>query len=107
MEQNDFDSYSSYEDWPLPPDVSLEARKTDVTIDPVLGTGGELVAGPSELRPGQFAWNCFTIRRVQTGKYVSIRLTWNDLGQDVANPGILHTLQNGCDDDPHGSSIQR
>ena len=98
MEQNDFDAYSSNNEWPFPGKI-LEDFKTDVTIDPKLGTSGQLVSGPSSRRPGQFGWNCLTAYDVDAGTFVTIEIKWNTLGNDSSNPSELHEKQAGCDDD--------
>ena len=99
MEQNDFESYSASDDWPLSNSISLEDLKTDVQIDPFIGTSGNFISGPSSLRPGQFGWNCLTIENVNTGKHVIIKIAWDGLGTDSSNPFELHELHAGCDDD--------
>jgi len=99
MEQNDFNAYSSSEEWPLPPSRTLESLKVDVVINPDVGTSGDFVSGPEILRPGQFGWNCLTAKNVGAGKFVTIKVVWDRLGRDPANPSALHKKQDGCDED--------
>jgi hypothetical protein len=37
------------------------------SIDAVTGTKGQMVAGPSILRPGPFGWNCLTSKDAKEG----------------------------------------
>jgi len=88
---------------PVPPDTTLEGRKTAAEINPIEGTNGEWIAGPDELRPGPNGWNCLTIRDVAPSQLISIDIEWNDgMGFASANqyPEYLPLQQRGCDDDP-------
>lgn len=104
MEQEDFDSYFTNPDIvpPLSRNITMEGRKTTVEIDPKFGTRGQMVKGPSGLRPGPNGWNCLTIRGVADGNYVTIQLKWDDgLGFDSGiRPAFLPNLHADCDRDP-------
>ena len=81
MEANSYSSYSRDESFP--PSATLEGRKTTAAIDPVTGTAGAFVAGPSALRPGPFAWNSLAARGVAAGKFVRVQIEWDGLGSDA------------------------
>jgi hypothetical protein len=102
-EQEDFEKLMTNPDVepPIDPNTTLEGRKTAVEVDPVDGTNGVLVAGPSELRPGPNGWNCLTVRGVASDQYVSIKVEWDDgMGfQPDFEPAFLPAQQATCDQD--------
>jgi Hint module len=83
------------------PDTTLEGRKTSATFDPLVGTNGLFISGPSSLRPTPFSWNCLTSSGIAPNKVIGITIQWGDgmgFAPDTKPAGIVQQHA-GCDDD--------
>ncbi|KAI2506870.1 hypothetical protein MHU86_7555 [Fragilaria crotonensis] len=85
----------------VPPDTSLEGRKSQALIDAKQGTNGVFVRGPDVFRPSPFSWNCLTSSNVAANRVIGITIRWDDgMGFDPnVSPSRIVDQHSGCDSD--------